>query len=107
MRPRVVVVADEAPVLIKQVRLNLVRFVERFYLAYSCGPAYAGSDMLNPQLATVPRKLGGSSSGRLKLCSLISKYLLWNTIPLNGFYKQQNSVFSCWTPNLNRASDES
>ena len=101
MGPGVVVVANEAPVLIEQVRLSLVRFMERFYLADGCGPAHASSDMLNTQLLAVQSKLRRPSSSMLKLRSLISKHLFRNTIPLNGFFKQQNSVFSSWTPNLN------
>lgn len=107
MRPRVVVVADEAPVLIEKVRLNLVRFVERFNLAYGCGPAYAGSDVFNSQFLAVHGEFRCSSSGRLELRSLISKHLFGNTIPPNGFLKQVQGVFSGWTPYLNRASDES
>ena len=87
MRSRVVVVADKTPVLVEQVRLRFVGFVERFYLAYSCGPAHAGGDMLNSHAPALSGKLRCSSSGRLKLCSLVSKYLFWNTIPFNGFFK--------------------
>ena len=53
----VVVVAYEAPVHLEEVRLNFVRLVERLYLADGCGPAHAGSDMLNPQLFTDSSKL--------------------------------------------------
>ena len=106
MRSRVIIVSDNTPMLVEKMRFYFVRFMERFYLANGCRPALAGCDMLNSQLATVPRKLWGSSSGRFKLCSLVSKYLFWNTIPFDGFFKQQNSVLSCWTPNLNWASDE-
>ena len=100
MRSCVVVVAYEAPVQLKQVRLNLVRFMERFYLANGCGPAYAGSDMFNSQFLTVQSKFRCLSSCRLKLRSLISKYLLWNTIALNRFFKQTDSVLSGWIPYL-------
>jgi|SRR4030042_554219 len=106
MWPSVVVVAYEAPVLLEQVRLSLVRFMERFYLADGCGSAHARGDMLNPQFPAVLIKLGYSTSSRLKLCSLIREYLFRNTIPLNRFLKQQQSVFSRWAPNLNRTSYE-
>ena len=101
MRPRVVVDAYEAPVLIKQVRFYFVRFMERFYLANRCGPAYAGSDMLDSKVLTVQFELRCSPSGRLELCSPIGKYLFWNTIPFDSSLKQKNCVFSGWTPNLN------
>ena len=57
MRSRVVVDAYEGPVLLEQVRLYFVGFVERFYLANRCGPAYAGSDMLDSKVLTVSCKL--------------------------------------------------
>ena len=97
----VVVVAYEAPVQLEQVRLSFVCLVERFNLANGCWPANASSDMLNPKLAAVLVKLGCSTSCRFKLRSLISKNLLWNTIPLNSLLKQQNRVFSGGTINLN------
>ena len=89
MRPRVVVVAYEAPVLIEKMRLCLVRLVERFNLANGCGPALTGRDMLNSQLLTLQCKLGRSASRRLKLSSLVSKYLFRNAIPFDGFSEQQ------------------
>ena len=57
MGPRAVVVAYEGPVLIKQVRFYFVGFVESFYLANRCGPAYAGSDMLDSKVLTVQFEL--------------------------------------------------
>jgi len=88
MRPRVVVVAYEGPVLLEQVRLYFVGFMESFDFANRCGPAYAGSDMLDSKVLTVQFELRCSPSGRLELCSPIGKYLFWNTIPFNGFFKQ-------------------
>ena len=96
----VVVVAYEAPVLLEQVRLNLVGFMERLYLANGCGPANAGSDMFDSQLFTDSGKLGCSASGRLKLCSLVSKDLFGNAISSNCLFKQQNGVLAGWAPNL-------
>jgi len=83
----VVVVAYEAPVHLEQVRLRLVGFMERLYLAYGCGPANAGSDMLNSKFVAVLVKLGCSSSSRLKLCSMVSKDLSGNAISFNRFLK--------------------
>ena len=97
----VVVVADEAPVHLEQVKLHFVSFMKSFNLAAGGRPADAGSDILNPQFPAVLIKLGYSTYSRLKLCSLISEYLFRNTIPLNRFLKQQQSVFSHWAPNLN------
>ncbi len=41
--------------------------------------------MLNSQFLTVQFELRCSPSGRLKLCSLLSKHLFWNSLPFNGF----------------------
>ena len=89
MRSCVVVVAYEAPMRPEQVRLEFVGFVERFNLANGCGPALTGRDMLNSQLLTLQCKLGRSASRRLKLSSLVSKYLFRNAIPFDGFSEQQ------------------
>ena len=106
MRPRVVVVAYEAPVLIKQVRLYFVRFMERFYLANRCRPTHAGSDMLNPQFTAAPVESRYFTSRRRKLGTLISEDLLWNTKPPNSSIKKQHGVLSGWAVNLNRAGYE-
>lgn len=106
MRSRVVVVAYEAPVQLEQVRLHFVGFVESFNLATGGRPSNTSSDMLNPQLTAVPTKLWGPASSRFELGSLISENLLWNTIPFNSFFKQQNGVLSGWTPNLNWPRNE-
>lgn len=102
----VVVVAYEAPVLLEQVWLNLVGFMERFNLANGCWPANASSDMLNTKLAAAPVKLWCPASGRLKLSSLISKDLLGNAISSNCLFKQQNGVLASWAPNLSWARYE-
>jgi hypothetical protein len=57
MRSPVVVVAYEAQVLLEQVRLYFVGFMESFDFAYSSGPAYAGSDMLDSRVLTTSCKL--------------------------------------------------
>ena len=106
MRSGVVVVAYEAPMLLEQVRLQLVRFVESFNLAACRWPANAGRNMLNPQLTAVYIKSGYFSTRRLKLSSLISKNLLWNAIPLNRPIKQQHRILARRTPNLNGPSNE-
>ena len=102
----VVVVAYEAPVLLEQVRLSLVGFMESLNLTAGCRPANACRNMLNAQLSAVNIKRRDFSSGRFKLGSLISENLLWSTIPLNGSVKKQHSILSSWIPNLNRSSDE-
>ena len=107
MRSGVVVVANEAPMLLEQMRLQLVRFVESFNLATCRWPANTGRNMLNSQVSAVNVKSRDFSPRRLKLGSLISENLFWSPIPFNGSIKQQHSVLSRWIPDLNRASDES
>ena len=89
MRSGVIIVSDETPVLVEKVRFYCVGFVERFYLANRCRPTHTGGDMLNPLLfLAVQFELRCSPSGRLELCSLVSKYLFGNTIPFDSSLKQ-------------------
>ena len=57
MRSGVIIVSDETPVLVEKVRFCFVGFVESFYLANRCGPAYAGSDILDSKVLTVQFEL--------------------------------------------------
>lgn len=100
MGSSVVAVTYEAPVQLEQVRLNLVGFMERLYLADGRWPAHAGSDMFNSQLFTDPGKLGCSASGRLKLSPMVSKDLFGDAISFYSFLKKQNGVLAGWAPNL-------
>jgi len=56
MWSEVVVVPYEAPVLLEQVRLHFVDFMEGFNLATSGRPANAGSYMFNAQFAAMQVK---------------------------------------------------
>src|SRR3990170_6327603 len=106
MRSRVVVVANEAPVLPEQVRLHFIRFVESLNLATCRWPANTSSDMFNSKFTAVNVKSGYFSPCRFKLGSLISEDLLWKPIAFNCPIKQQHSILTRWTPNLNRSSNE-
>lgn len=57
MRSSVVVVADKAPVLLEQVRLHFVRFMERLNLAAGCWPSHAGSDVFDAKVLAMQVKL--------------------------------------------------
>src|SRR4030042_571458 len=106
MRSCVVVVAYETPVLLEEMSLGLVGFMESFNLTASSRPAHTSHYVINAQLRTMPIKRRDFPSRRSKLGSLIRENLLRRTILLDRPIKKQHCVLSGWIPNLNRASYE-